>query len=196
MRRLWWSRRSFEDDTNMFGLGILIAVIWRVTTSCSLIEIHFCVWRPFFFPLTLEPQFWPWPTSMKLSVSLRFIRSQTFGRTPWAGDQLVARPLPVQKHRKTHIHTQTLNIHALSGIRTHDPGFWESEDSACLRPLVYSDRLEHHVVEAEFCQIKRRYNPEDSTVDIKMDYDEQICEVWAAIIRFGRETSGELLQTW
>jgi hypothetical protein len=25
-----------------------------------------------------------------------------FGRTPWTGDQLVARPLPVQKHRKTH----------------------------------------------------------------------------------------------
>jgi hypothetical protein len=29
--------------------------------------------------------------------------------------------LPVHKHRKTH--TQTLNIHALGGIRTHDPCF-------------------------------------------------------------------------
>jgi hypothetical protein len=38
-----------------------------------------------------------------------------------------------RKHRKTHIHTQTLNIHALSGIRNHDPGFRASEDSACLR---------------------------------------------------------------
>jgi hypothetical protein len=27
-------------------------------------------------------------------------------------------------------HTQTLNIHVLSGIRTHDPGFRASEDSA------------------------------------------------------------------
>jgi hypothetical protein len=56
-------------------------------------------------------------------------------------DQLVPRPLP--KHRTTqtqnkHIHTQ--NIHALSGIRTHDPGFRASEDSACLRPLGYRDR--------------------------------------------------------
>jgi hypothetical protein len=51
-----------------------------------------------FFSLALQPQFGPWPTSMKLSVSLRF------SRTPWAGDQLVARPLPVHKHRKMHTH--------------------------------------------------------------------------------------------
>jgi hypothetical protein len=28
-----------------------------------------------FLPLALEPQFWPWPTSMKLSISLQFTRS-------------------------------------------------------------------------------------------------------------------------
>jgi hypothetical protein len=38
-------------------------------------------------------------------------------------------------------HTQTLNTHALSEIRTHDSGFGASEDSACLRPLGYRDRL-------------------------------------------------------
>jgi hypothetical protein len=58
-----------------------------------------------FFPRwRYSPNFGPWPTSMELSISLRFTRSETFGRTPWAGDQLVARPLPVHKHRKTHIH--------------------------------------------------------------------------------------------
>jgi hypothetical protein len=41
-------------------------------------------------------------------------------------------------------HTQTLNIHALSGIRTQDPSFRASEDSACLRPLGYRDRLNRH----------------------------------------------------
>jgi hypothetical protein len=90
--------------------------------------------------LALEPKFGPWTTSMKLSVSLWFSRSWTVGRTPWASNQLVARPLPVYKHRKTHIYTQTLNIHALSRIRTHDPGFRASEDSACLKPLGYPDR--------------------------------------------------------
>jgi hypothetical protein len=91
-------------------------------------------------PLALESQFGPWPTSMKLSVSLQFTRSETFGRTPWAEDQLVARPLPIHKYRKTHIHTQEPNTHALSWIRTHDPSFRASEDSACLRPLGYRDR--------------------------------------------------------
>jgi hypothetical protein len=57
-----------------------------------------------FFFLALQPTFGPWPTSVKLSVSLQFTRSWTFGRTSWMGDQLVARPLPVHKHRKTHIH--------------------------------------------------------------------------------------------
>jgi hypothetical protein len=63
------------------------------------------------------------------------------GRTPWTSDQLVARPLPLFRTTQTqnkHMHTQ--NIHALCGIRTHDPGFRASEDSTCLRPLGYRDR--------------------------------------------------------
>jgi hypothetical protein len=61
------------------------------------------------------------------------------------GDQLVARPLTIHKHRKTHTHTQTLNIHALSGIRNHGPGFRASEDSARPRPLGYRDGLHSHL---------------------------------------------------
>jgi hypothetical protein len=45
---------------------------------------------------------------------------------------------PTQTQNKL-IHTP--NIHALSGIPTHNPGFRASEDSACLRPLGYCDRL-------------------------------------------------------
>jgi hypothetical protein len=66
----------------------------------------------------------------------------TDGRTPWASDQLVERPLP--KHRIRQIqnkHIHTPNIHAFCGIRTHDSGFRASEDSSCLRPLGYRDRL-------------------------------------------------------
>jgi hypothetical protein len=95
-----------------------------------------------FFPLALQPQFGPWPTSMKLSVSLQFTRSWTFGRTPWTGDQPVARPLPTRRTAQTqkNAHTLILNIHALSGSETHDHGFRASEDSTCLRPLGYRDR--------------------------------------------------------
>jgi hypothetical protein len=77
----------------------------------------------------------PWP------LMFQFHDHFTDSRTPWTSDQLVARPLP--KHRTTqtqnkHIHIP--NIHALIGIRTHDPGFRASEDSACLRPFNYRDR--------------------------------------------------------
>jgi hypothetical protein len=73
-------------------------------------------------------------------VSFSF-RAFTDGRTPWTGDQLVARPLP--KHRKTqtqNIHIHIPNIHALCGIRNHDPSFRATKDSTCLRPLGYRDQ--------------------------------------------------------
>jgi hypothetical protein len=60
----------------------------------------------------------------------------TDGSIPWTADQLVARPLPKQRTTQTH----TPNIHAFSGIRTHDPCFRVSEDSACIRSLGYRDR--------------------------------------------------------
>jgi hypothetical protein len=66
----------------------------------------------------------------------------TIGRTPWTSDQLVARPLPKHMTSQTqNKHIYTLNIYALSGIRTDDHGVRGSEDSSCLRPLGYCDRL-------------------------------------------------------
>jgi hypothetical protein len=52
-----------------------------------------------------------------------------------------------------HTHTHTLNIHALSGIRNHDPGFRASEDSACLRPLGYRDRPHTSSSNSKFKQV-------------------------------------------
>jgi hypothetical protein len=66
----------------------------------------------------------------------------TIGRNAWASDQLVARPLP--KHRRAQTqnkHIYTPNIHALSGIQTHNHSIRASEDSSCLRPLGYHDWL-------------------------------------------------------
>jgi hypothetical protein len=41
-------------------------------------------------------------------------------------------------------HKHRINAHAniddLSGIRTHDPSVWASEDSSCLRPCGHRDR--------------------------------------------------------
>jgi hypothetical protein len=46
-----------------------------------------------------------------------------------------------QTQQNANTHIQTLNIHNLSGIRTHDPGFRAREGSACLRQLGYRDRF-------------------------------------------------------
>jgi hypothetical protein len=106
-----------------------------VAVSSHTRQIGNTLWFELFSPFLVAPAFGAegWISSVSWS--------ETVGRTPWTGDQLVARPLPVHKHRKTHTHTQTLNIHAPSAIWTFGPGFWASEDSARLRPLGYHDRL-------------------------------------------------------
>jgi hypothetical protein len=60
---------------------------------------------------------------------------QTFGRTPWLGDQSKARPLPTHRTAQ-HTNTQT-HIHAPSRIRTCDLNVQAVVDSTCLRPLSY-----------------------------------------------------------
>jgi hypothetical protein len=64
-------------------------------------------------------------------------------------------------NRKRHTHK---HIHALSGIRSHDPGFRASENSACLRPLGYRDRHQYWIMNWKGYERKRscpnlRYYP-------------------------------------
>jgi hypothetical protein len=49
-----------------------------------------------------------------------------------------------QIHKNAHT-TKILNIHPLSGIRTHGPGVHASEDILCLRPLGYRDQPSNHL---------------------------------------------------
>jgi hypothetical protein len=74
----------------------------------------------FFFSLALQP---PWA----LASAFQFHDHFTDGRTPWTSDQLVAR-----LYLNTGQHKHTPNMHALCGIRTHDPSFRVSEESSCL----------------------------------------------------------------
>jgi hypothetical protein len=55
------------------------------------------------------------------------LRVETFGRTPWTGDQPLARPLPTQDNT-THKHADT------------HPCPEQVVDSTCLRPLGHWDR--------------------------------------------------------
>jgi hypothetical protein len=101
------------------------------------VEFYFCLNQVkllLFFHLLYSP---PWA----LAFAFQFHDLFTDGRTLWASDQFVARPLP--KHRTAYTqnkHIHTPNIHALCGIRTHDPSFQASEDSTCPRPLGCRDR--------------------------------------------------------
>jgi hypothetical protein len=79
----------------------------------------------------------PWA----LASDFQFRDHFTDCRPPWTSDQLVARPLPKQRTQTQNKHIHIPNIHVLCAIRTHDPGFRASEDSTCLRPLGYRDRL-------------------------------------------------------
>jgi hypothetical protein len=55
------------------------------------------------------------------------------------GDQSVARQLPT--HRTAQTQNKHTDIHASSGILTHDHGVRAGEDSSCLRPCGHCDRL-------------------------------------------------------
>jgi hypothetical protein len=93
--------------------------------------------------------------SMKLTDFTSVTRFRTVGRTPWTGDQLVARPLPVHKHRKSHTQHKHLTsiswmgfeptvsesvpakiVHALD----RSASVRASEDSSCLRPRGYCEQ--------------------------------------------------------
>jgi hypothetical protein len=75
--------------------------------------------------MALQPFFGPWPL-------FNFLILYTVGRTPWTGDQPISRPVPV--------HRINADIHALSGIRIHDPSVRASEDGSYLTPRGHRDR--------------------------------------------------------
>jgi hypothetical protein len=74
---------------------------------------------------------------MKFSVSLQLLDlGQSVGRVISSSEDLDLYTNTEKAHT-----TQTLNIHAVSVIRTHGPGVRESENRSCFRPLGYRDRL-------------------------------------------------------
>jgi hypothetical protein len=70
--------------------------------------------------------------SMKLSVLFQLLDlGQSVG--------LLGREINSSQTQKNAQRTQTLNIHALSGIGTHGRDIRASEDNSCLRPFGYRD---------------------------------------------------------
>jgi hypothetical protein len=89
--------------------------------------------------MAVHPYVGPWPF-------FSFFILYTVGRTPSKGDQPVARPLPTHRTTQKRINAHNTDIHALSGIRTHDPSVRASEDSSCLSPRCHRDQPENKLV--------------------------------------------------
>jgi hypothetical protein len=100
-------------------------ILSRVLMTIDGVRIGNWIYWPLTIPVAPTLEHW---ASVKRFVSLQFLNPKRVGRTPWTGDQPVARPLPTQTEKK-----QTY-IHTFSGIRTHDPSVRATEDSSCLRP--------------------------------------------------------------
>jgi hypothetical protein len=81
--------------------------------------------------MALQPFVGLWPL-------FSFLILYTVGRTPWTGDQSVARPLPT--HRETQTESKHTDIHVSSVIRTHDLRIRAGEVGSCLRPRGHCDR--------------------------------------------------------
>jgi hypothetical protein len=100
----------------------------RYSARQKLVEFHECLSIYGYTVLLLD-----------LGRFFSFLILYTIGRTPWTGDQPVAKLLPTHRTIETqYMHT---DIQALSGIRTHDPSVRASEDSSCLRRRGHCDRF-------------------------------------------------------
>jgi hypothetical protein len=71
-------------------------------------------------------------------VSLQFLNLKKASRTPWTGDQPVARMLPTHRTAQTQ---KNANIHVSSGIRTQFPSVRAWDDISCLGPRGLCNRL-------------------------------------------------------
>jgi hypothetical protein len=94
--------------------------------------------KAFIFFLWLYSPIQALAASMKLSVSLQVL---DLGQSVGFLERVINSSQGLYLYTNTEQHTtQALNIHTLSGIRTHDPGVRGSEDSSCVRPLDYRYR--------------------------------------------------------
>jgi hypothetical protein len=114
----WWNGKSV-------GMSIYFDYIYHRNGKGNTWMVGFFFFHWLYSPLV------PWPLIFSFIIIL-----QAVGLLGWVISSSQGRYLNTeqQKHR---INTYT---HALSEIRTHDPGFRTSEDSSCLRPLGYRDR--------------------------------------------------------
>jgi hypothetical protein len=126
-----WSTIKIQNALNILGKFVL------QFNTCSLRRLrntYFSLWR---HSLNLGLGLPPWNSPFHFGLLDPRHSVGLLGRVISSSRGLY---LYAYAQKRTHAHAQTPNIHALSGIRTYDPTFRASEDSACLTSLGYRDR--------------------------------------------------------
>jgi hypothetical protein len=112
-----------------------VSLRWTKQEICGRLLDHLSVSLRFFFKWLFQPIQGP-----GLLFSSVIVLSQTAGLHGRVISPSQDRYLNTGQHKQNkRIHTP--NIHTLSGIRTDDPRVRATEDSSCLRPRGYRDRL-------------------------------------------------------
>jgi hypothetical protein len=123
---VWYSEQNTVFHLSGTGLGLAKRLVFDSYALRTLHCFFFFLVAPTLgslLPLLEHKAEFPQFLDQRQSVGL-------FGRVISSSQGLY-----MYTNRKTHTHTQTLNIHALSRIQTHGPGFRASEDCARPRPL-------------------------------------------------------------
>jgi hypothetical protein len=116
--------RSATQRSNTFwisGSHTWTSTFWHIDWRVTIIPSCFRTACPKHGPVRHKIIIYLWLYSPLLGLGrfFSFFIFYTVGKSPWTGDQPVAKPLATQDSTNTEkTHT---DIHALSGIRTNDP---------------------------------------------------------------------------
>jgi hypothetical protein len=126
---LKWAQQALGFNHQLVPKGNIITANVSTRTDCLI---------TFFFLRRYGSNLGPGLPPCKYPFHFGFLDlRQSVGLFGWVISSSQGLYLYTNTEKRTH----TSNIHALSWIQTHDPGFRASEGSACLRPLGYRDRL-------------------------------------------------------
>jgi hypothetical protein len=82
--------------------------------------------------MALQPFACPWPLLQFLNLFRQSVGLLGRGISPLQGPYL---------HKEQQTQNKRTHIHAMSGIRAHDPSVRAGEDGSCFRPRGSCDRL-------------------------------------------------------
>jgi hypothetical protein len=107
-------------------------------------ETHLSKVHPYIYP-SIHPSIHIWLYSPFFDLGRFFsfldLYTQAIGLLGQEISPLQGRYIHTEQHKhRINAHT---NSHSLSGIATHDPSVWTSEDISCLRPRDHCDRHIH-----------------------------------------------------